>query len=141
MKDDEPKRQTLTFVPFIFFIIFALIFVFLISSGSKHNIAQNEKTAVKTLKVLQEALNRYKNDNGFYPSSLSLLASGLISTKYLEDPDIVQDEYPLAPPEMLGLFMYSYSGYRYIYGPRGSDKILSYSIVAFPIKLGRIGRA
>ena len=81
-------------------------------------------------------MNKNKDDNLFYPPALSTLSSELLSTKYLENTDILAHEYLLAYPKM---FMYSYSGYWYMFFPKGADKIKQYLIIALPRKLNRTG--
>ena len=137
-------------MPITLVVIFAVAALLIFKGPSKKEIAQNEKAAVAALKALYAGLDKYKKDNLFYPTTLSSLGLGLLSTQYLEDANIVMDEYPVGPT---GLFMYSYNGYWYLYQPAddrnkpmpmnykdpSNAKISRYIITAFPTKPNRTG--
>lgn len=112
-------------------IITALAAQPVLNNLSKKAIPKNEKAAAETLKVLGQALEEYRKDCFSYPATLSALSSGMLSTKYLERVDILADEKPLVYPR---ISMYGYSGYWYIYFPKGTDRIMQYLLIAVPRK-------
>lgn len=148
--EENSLKGLYALIPIILVIVFAVIALVIFGGPSGKDLAQNEKVAVEMLGALSLALDKYKKDNVYYPETLSSLGGGLLSTQYLENADIVSNEYPMGPT---GLFAYSYSGYWYMYQPAddnnrpilmsyknpGEARISGYAITAFPIKPNRTG--
>src|SRR3989338_7071815 len=115
-KKKEEQKNPAGAPLFVLAIAFAIAIVLLFRVFSKQDIAKNEKVAVETLRTLQIALDKYKQDNLFYPPALSPLASGLSATRYLDNYDFVSDEFLLTlltPPGAPKIFIYYYGGYQY----------------------------